>query len=576
MLMKLKISLIRKTLIYVFLFSFFPEIFSQELSNIGKSPLIAVSGGISANQVLFWSHGGTSSSRQPYAYTLTGNLNLAFYGWSIPVSVVYSNKQWTYSQPFNQYTIAPSYKWIKLYFGNASMSFSPYTLSGHQFFGFGAELTPTGKISGSLMIGRLQKRVYPDSTQSIDAAYQRYGTGAKVSYQLPFGSVTAIAFYAKDDSSSLPGIVDSTVFPQENLCLGLSGNALILKKFNLAIDYSLSTLTTSLYSNTVKNYEMLPYFRRKESTHQYEALKSSFSYGSPYGNIGVAYERVGAGYSTLGAYYNSNDFQNYTLTYSGGIFHNKVSLSASYGVQKDNISGTSDQSTTRTVENLNVGFNPSEKVNMSVYYSDYNTYTHIKSVFDDINTTSPYANLDTLSYTQLSTTLGGNISFNLGSKERIMHRLSINGVYQEASQEQTGYNDYGGTQLYSSSLSYSLGLTNLGLTPSLSANYNRNISDTIVSETIGPSFNVRKSFLDKTLGTGIMISYNQTLINGIWQGENTILRLSLTYVLLKKHNFNFSNSAAFRSSKSSGHRSENTMTLTYSYNFGGRKKKAEK
>jgi hypothetical protein len=548
-------------------------LYAQDLSNVGKSPLLTVSGGFSANQVLFFSHGGTSSSREPYAYTLTGNLNVALYGWTIPLSVIYSNKQWSYSQPFNQYMLAPSYKWIKLYLGNASMSFSPYTLSGHQFWGFGAELTPPGKISGSLMVGRLQKKILPDSSSSVDPAYQRYGAGGKISYQLPFGSFTAIAFYAKDDSSSLPGIADTTLYPQENLCLGLSGNVNVMQSFNFVFDYGLSTLTSNLYAPSMSDYSLDPFYNRRESTHRYHALKTSFSYASPLGSIGAGYERVGAGYATLGAYYNSNDFQNYTINYAGGLFKNKVTLSASYGIQKDNLSGNADQGTTRTVQNLNVGFNPFEKLNMSVYYSNFNTFTHVKSVFDDINTTSPYANLDTLSYTQLSESFGGNLSLSLGSKEKATHRISFTGVFQKASQEQAGSIDYAGTKLFSSSLGYSMGLVNIGLTPSLTVNYNRNINDTLVTEVIGPSFNIRKSLFDKKLSTGLMVSYNQNLLNGVRQGENTILRITISYVLLRKHNFSFSSATALRNSIKSGDRSENTLTLTYSYRFGGKSSK---
>jgi hypothetical protein len=564
---------IKHSFVSIVILSIFSGLNAQELSNVGKSPLMTVSGGLSVNQVLFWSHGGSSSSREPYAYTLTGNLNLAIYGWSIPLSVIYSNKQWSHSQPFNQYTLAPSYKWIKLYLGNASMSFSPYTLSGHQFWGFGAELTPPGKISGSLMVGRLQKKTMPDSASSVDAAYQRYGAGGKINYQLPFGSLTAIVFYAKDDSSSLPGIADTTIYPQENLCLGLSGNMNVMKSFNFAFDYALSTLTSNLYAPAMSDYSLEPFYKRRESTHQYQALKTSFNYASPLGSIGAAYERVGAGYATLGAYYNSNDFQNYTLTYAGGLFQNKVTLSASYGIQKDNLSGNADQGTTRIVENLNVGFNPFEKLNMSVYYSNYNTYTHVKSVFDDINTTSPYANLDTLSYTQISESFGGNLSLALGSKEKATHRISFSGVFQKASQEQEGDTDYAGTNLFSSSLGYSLGLANIGLTPSLTVNYNRNVSDTLVTEVIGPSFNIRKSLFEKKLNTGLMVSYNQNLQNGIRQSENTIIRITASYVFLMKHNFSFSSATALRNSKSSGSSSENTLTLTYSYRFGGKNSK---
>jgi hypothetical protein len=553
------------------------EMQAQELSKVGKSPFLTANGGISLNQVFFHSS-DTSSSRVPYAYTFSANMNFAFYGWSVPVSILYSNKEWNYSQPFNQFSFSPSYKWIKLMIGNSSMTFSPYTLSGHQFLGGGAELTPPGKFSISMMGGRLQKRVIPNVSNSIDPAFQRYGGGFKTSYALPFGSLTAIAFYAKDDSSSLRAYKDSiTVYPQENLCLGFSGNVNVLHSISATFDYGLSTLTENLYSPKMdRKFSAFPFFTRRESSHQYQAIKSSLNYNSPLGSLGVAYERVEPGYVTLGAYYSNNDFVNYTLNYASSILKNKVTMAGSYGVQKDDISGEKDQKTTRTIENLNVGFNPVDKVNLALYYTNFNNYTHVKSVFDDINTTSPYANLDTLSYTQISESMGGSASITLGDKGKTTHRVSLNGVYQKASQEQAGTSTYAGTKLYTASGGYSLGLASAGFSPSLMVNYSRNNSDTTTSETIGPSLNLRKGFFERSLNVGLMVSYNRSLLNGVFQGENTIIRASATYVVQKKHNFNLSSATAVRHTLSASRRTETTVTLTYGFNFGWRKGKEEK
>ena len=60
------------------------------------------------------------------------------------------------------------------------MSFSPYTLSGHEFLGGGVELTPDKiPFKFSAMYGRLQKATEPD-TLSGDPSYKRMGGGFKV------------------------------------------------------------------------------------------------------------------------------------------------------------------------------------------------------------------------------------------------------------------------------------------------------------------------------------------------------------------------------------------------------------
>jgi hypothetical protein len=41
-------------------------------------------------------------------------------------------------------------------------------------------------------------------------------------------------------------------------------------------------------------------------------------------------------------------------------------------------------------------------------YSNFSSYTYIRSEFDEINQTNPYENLDTLNFTQLTQSAGLN------------------------------------------------------------------------------------------------------------------------------------------------------------------------
>ena len=68
------------------------------------------------------------------------------------------------------------------------MSYSPYTLGGHQFTGGGIDLTPDN-WNISFMCGRMQKPVEFDSTNTyttVLAAYRRWGIGGKVRYDHKF------------------------------------------------------------------------------------------------------------------------------------------------------------------------------------------------------------------------------------------------------------------------------------------------------------------------------------------------------------------------------------------------------
>lgn len=552
------------------------SLWAQDLSSVGKSSPVTMNGGLSFNQVFFDSN-DTLSLRDPYAYTLMANVNFSVFGWSIPLSAVYSNRKWSYQQPFNQFSLHPSYKWIKTHIGAVSMNFSPYTLNGHQFNGGGVELTPPGDFKISAMAGRLQKRVLPDSSGIAEPAYKRFGTGIQVDYTTSFGNIATSVFYARDENNPF-AVNDSliNVFPEENLAISLTGNFTLFRSLSLNLDYGVSTLTENLFSpGSKKDYLFLPGFSKKESTHQYHAFKSALNYNSVVGSVGIGMERIDPGFRTLGAYYNSNDFVNYTLNYAGGILKNKVTLAVSYGLQLDNLDGNKAQDNKRTVGNLNVGIVPVENLTLALFYSNFNNYTNIRTSFENINNTSPYGNLDTLDFTQISENVGFSSNYSFGNKEKWTHSLNFSVNYQKASQNQSDNLSHAGSSFYNGAGGYNAKINKLDLTPGLMMNYSRSTMDSVTTDMVGPSFSLRKGFLDRKLNVSAMISYNSSVVNGTKQGDNTLLRLSAGYAIKQKHNFDLSFVNAWRENLKNGKRRETTVTFTYRYSFGlepGKKK----
>lgn len=131
--------------LFVFLSMMLPYmLYSQELSGITENEPVTINGGINVNGVFYHSK-DTLATREPFSYVVSGNINLNLYNVvNCPITFTYSNYKANWSQPFNfnQFGMTPSYKWIKTYIGYNSMSFSDYTLSGHQFLGFGIEVSP--------------------------------------------------------------------------------------------------------------------------------------------------------------------------------------------------------------------------------------------------------------------------------------------------------------------------------------------------------------------------------------------------------------------------------------------------
>jgi hypothetical protein len=196
--------------------------YTQNLQTIGKSKPLSVTGGVSLNQIGY-AVSGIESRRDPYTYYASGNINFSLYGWSVPLSFGYSNHRSTFQQPFNQYSVHPTYKWVTAHAGYTSMSFSPYTVSGHIFFGGGVDLAPEGKWKFSGLYGRFLKAVKPDtSNTSKIPAFKRIGHGFKASYIADGNIVDLIMFHAKDELNSIESLPDSIgISPQEMAAMEL-------------------------------------------------------------------------------------------------------------------------------------------------------------------------------------------------------------------------------------------------------------------------------------------------------------------------------------------------------------------
>lgn len=564
-----------KFLIFIFFTFSNSLLFSQELSNIGKGPVVTVDGGLSMNQV--WSKTDVPSGyRKPYAYTLAANLTFSLYGWAIPVSAVFSNQNWSYQQPFNQFSLHPSYKWVKTHIGYSSMTFSSYTLSGHQFLGGGVELTPPGNWKFSAMTGRLQKRVLPDSARTNEPAYLRYGSGFKTEYTFSSGNFGVSMFYARDMASSLAGHDDSiSVTPQKNLALSVDGNFSFLQVFSVNFEYG-----TSMFTDDVRaasgggKYALLPFYQKNVSSHQYHAFRTNLAYNTKIGSVGVGVERIEPGYKTLGAYYSNNDFINYTLNFSGRAIQDKVNLSVSSGLQRDNLDGNKQQETKRLVNSVTVGFSPSQVVNLGLMYSNFSNYTNVRSDFEEINNTSPYGNLDTLDYTQISQTTGLNLNLSPKGTEEYRHNFMFSANYQQASDKQGDNPTHAGNKFINGMTGYSGNFLKKNFTVNANFNYNRNIADSIITIMLGPTLGVRKGLFDKKMNINLSVSYNINKMNNVNQSAVWLGRIGSGYTLKERHTFDLSAVYAYRNNMVK-HTTTNeiTVTFTYQYNFSLFKKR---
>ena len=547
--------------------------FSQSINfdQLDKEKWLRYNGGISANGIFY---DGTAN-RQDLTYYLTGNLNFNIAGlYNIPLSFTYSNQEFNFPSPFsfNRLSLHPSYKWATAHLGDVSMTFSPYTLSGHQFTGGGFDLNPEGKLQVSAMYGRLLRATeYGSIAQGGITSYKRMGYGIKSAYDFEFMKLGVIVFKASDEENSIENAfpIEFDLSPKENAVVSFESDFRVLDKANIHIEYAISGVTEDTRQTEKRPNGGLLSFLLKEniSTNYYNALNASFNYPAGNGVLGVGYERIDPDYKTLGAYYFNNDLENITVNVSQTIFNNKLNLSVNAGLQQDNLDKAKTADQQRIVSAVNANLTASEKLTLTGSYSNFQSYTNIRDQFDYINQVGAFDNVDTLNYRQISQNANLGINYILKKTEQKQQSSTLNLVYQNSTNQQEGETIEGGANsFYNGTAGYTLGYPDKNLTLSLAANTSYTTTGEDKSLTLGPTLSVGKQFFDKQLRTNLSSSYNSSYSNGKQQNSVYNFRLGSNYVWLEKHNFSLNFLMLFRNATLNSNR-DLTITFGYSYAF---------
>jgi hypothetical protein len=551
---------------------------AQNLESIGKEKPLKISGGVSLSQIVYGVK-GIESRRDPYSYYASGNVNLSLYGWNVPLSFSLSNQNTSFQQPFNQYSLHPTYKWVTGHFGYTSMSYSPYTVAGHIFLGGAVDVAPEGKFKFSGLYGRFLKAVQTDtSANSRLPAFKRIGYGFKVDYGSGSDFVNLILFHAQDQRNSVAApdsiLEQRNVLPQENLVISVGAGKSFLKHFVVKAELATSAISRDTRTPESNQSGVLAnnfLYTSRLSSSYYKAFKSSFSYQQNGYSVGVGYERIDPQYRTLGAYYFNSDLENITVNGATALLHGKMTITANAGTQRDNLDHSKVSTMRRFVSALNVGYAPTQKINLAVSYSNFQTYTNIRSQFLNINRLTPYDNLDTLNFTQISQNATLTAMYMFGTNDARRQNLNLNFTFQDAADKQGQVKQNSGVRFYNSNIAYSLSLVPQRTTAALSFNTTISQGGAVNTQTIGPTLSVSRSFLEKKLRTTLSSSWNSTSSNG--QQLSSIIngRFNGSWTLEKKHNLNLNLVIVNRETKAEGAAkafTEFTGTLGYSYSFG--------
>lgn len=548
-----------------------------------KGKPFKIGGGISATSTFFESN---RNDRQAFTYNLTGNLNFSLYSFTMPISynVTNAGNQLDYKIPFdlNRISISPKYKWATVHLGDVSMTFSPYTLAGHQFTGAGVELNPNSPLKFSAMYGRFLKAVDDDENPKTIPAFKRMGYGTKLAYEQQNHKIGVIGFYAKDEINSIAIVPDAkNVLPKENLVIGLIGESQISKVLKLSAEYSNSTINQDLRAQDSESKKGLSglFLKNKTSAQNFSAIKFGFDFKLNKMILGTSYERIDPNYQTLGAYFFSNDLENIMINTSRPFLKDKLTMVLNIGIQRDNLDNKKSTSTRRFVGSMNATAKLSDQLLTNFTYSNQSTTTNANpDQFFQINIADPQLNnIDQLNYRQLSQNASLNTNYNFKPNEISKKNIVFNYSFNQVANQQAGIIRPGQlSSFHNFNAGYNYGLVKSMWNFSSSINYTLNTIGRDDSRTFGPNFGINKKFLKDKLNTQFSATYNVSQSQQS-NSSNMGLRFNTGYTYLDNHNLSMNASQLLRSG-STGNTvlpdiNELTVIFGYAYNFSAKKTK---
>jgi len=519
--------------------------------------------------------GNETTDRDPFTYYLTGSVNFNLYGQiNLPFSFSLTNSGTSYKLPSspNRLSIHPSYKWLTGHIGDVSMMFSPYTLNGHLFTGAGIEMTPNG-WEFDAMYGRFQKAVEYDNAQpAFLPTYERMGYSLKAGKNSKKYKVTLTVFEGKDHVNSIAKItpLDSLgITPMQNLASSLSVMVKPVKFIEFSGEYGLSLLTSDIrISDKLKQGIESIWSGNNLTTTYYNAYKLQLNFLGENNRFGIGYERIDPGYKTLGAYYFTNDLENITVNAYQSLWANKINATLSLGLERDDLANNKVSATSRMVGSLNLTGNFSEKVNANLSYTNFQTYTNLRSNFELINQEVTLDNLDTLNFVQLSQSLNMNLNLITKKTETQIHNLTMNVSYQDAADKQdNAYRPGSITEMINASSAYLINFAKKGISLGAAVNMNNSHIQNNNAFTWGPTLNISSALLKKKVNLSGSTSYNTSRLSGVKQADVFIVRLNSSYSPFKRHNFTASYTFQQRSTLKNPNVNQSLVMLGYFLNF---------
>lgn len=537
---------------------------AQDISQIAKHDPLIITGSIGTNNTYFHSSNG-NNYMSPLSNSVFANLNINVYGFSLPFSIYFSNDNLNFNYPQFSFNISPSYKNFTAHLGQSSMPFSNYILN-MSFNGVGLEYKGP-KFRASAFYGVLRRAVNdnPEDPNPRRAQYKRYGWGLSAGYGKNGNSIDVYFLRAYDSEGSIDEYWRQFYRPQENLVVGLKGQVSFKNCISLTANMATSAFTADTESQKVTTGEAARFdkiFEPRYTSRVRFAGDAALNFSFSWLNASIFYKIIQPDYVSLGTYYTSNNYHSLGVNLGTTLFR-RVSLSASFSGQADNLAKQQLYTTKGYVYNGMASWRLGNNFNVSAMYNGFlqkqgdgtaavNDTTEVKRVLHSISLLPTY-NLpgEKLDHT---ISLSGNYTLN-----KDLNKFSIGQTDVKTLALGASYN----MNVKPWETNFTLSLSHQG-SKGFNTEYNSDVA----------SISTRRSFLkDKNLNASATVSLCYNEVKHQSKSLSMALDLNAGYTLRKYHTFSFSASFCkygdvnITKTRSSLDATDIRLSLNYLYTF---------
>ncbi len=553
---------------FICLFLFSAMVQSQDLEEIGKSTKVKFSGGLNISSQ-FYNVNGINARRSPFSWVINGNPVLRIGKMSFPFSFSFRDQRFGFGTPFNKFGVSPYYKWARVHIGWRSMNFSPYSMSGRSFLGFGAELKP-GKLRASGFIGTIRNPLAQRDTIVYGAAliptYKRRAYGFKLGYGSSRNYIDLIYFKAKDDVNA-PPVTDEVIIPDieldpaENLVLGTSFRLTLFRKFIFTSNLSVSAYADNSTHESIKLangvYRFFDnFFDPNVSTQVSFAGDAHARINLKKVQLGVRYRRVEPHFRSLGITYIQSDVESVTTTASMHMLKRRLRFNGQLGLERTNLRNYDYVGRRRVIGSIRAQFVPQPEIMVMGQYSNYQYETQDGLV--ELN--------DTLRF--VSVTQNSGLFFNYNKqKGKMRYGVNFNAQLQSVKDQSPIARLGNDIQSLLGGLSVNLEWESLQLRLRPSVHYSRYLLPQLKQERYGFGLNVRKGFLDDKLSLSLYSRYAYNDVNERNNGTVWTSRANIDFRITDAHTIQLSSTWMKRNSIISPSYDEWRSRVSYGMRF---------